>query len=137
MAPKTRPRAKVKDIIWNTWRVKPIENLPTRLHPCYLTNLDAASAYSEVSAIFATRARAEGLQREDVIADITSGLKPLAAGMIVAALGVGGAIEYVESVRDIHGEPVHGKLRVVLVDMTFYLSRIESSSSSAAPTPDA
>ena len=62
---------------------------------------------------------------DQVIADITGGTKPLTAGMVLAALTVGGALEYVESERDAEGRPIEDTQRVVLMDTAFYVTREE------------
>lgn len=93
-----------------------------QLHPVYIQALDARQAYQAVRAVFRREAAEAGLEPGQVIADITSGTKPLTAGMVLAALTAGGALEYVESERDALGQPIPGTLRVVQVDTTFYLS---------------
>lgn len=95
----------------------------TQLHPVYIHQVDVASAYRAVREIFEQRASEVNLTPQDIIADITGGLKPLTAGMVLAALTVGGALEYVESERDKQGEPIPGTQRVVLVDTAFYITR--------------
>ncbi len=99
--------------------------LNSQLHPVYIPRLDAQAAYQAVYTIFTREAVEEGLEQNQVIADITSGTKPLTAGMILAALTVGGALEYVESERDDKGRVVEGTQRVVLVDTKFHLAREE------------
>lgn len=93
-----------------------------RLHPVYIQYLDVQAAYQAVRAVFEREAAEEGLPPAQVIADITGGTKPLTAGMVLAALTTGGALEYVESERDAHGQPVPGTLRAVLVDTAFYVA---------------
>jgi hypothetical protein len=95
----------------------------TRLHPVYISQVDAQSAYEAVRTVFSREAAEEELTPEEVIADITSGTKPLTAGLILAALTVNGALEYVESDRDEQGQVIQGSQRVVLVDTKFHLSR--------------
>ena len=97
--------------------------LPTQLHPVLIQQPDAASAYRAVRKIFEEEAGGVGLKPQDIIADITGGLKPLTVGMVLAVLTVGGALEYVESDRDKSGEPIPNTLRVVLLDTTFYVTR--------------
>jgi hypothetical protein len=50
----------------------------------------------------------------------------MTAGMLLAALMVGGKLEYVESNRNNKGQVVEGTQRVVLVDTQFYLTPAES-----------
>lgn len=94
----------------------------TRLHPIYIQQLDVQATYQAVRAVFEREVAEESLGLEEVIADITGGTKPLTAGMVLAALTCGGAVEYVESERDAKGQPAPGTLRVILVDTTFYVT---------------
>lgn len=103
------------------------EGINTQIHPVYIDKLDAQTAYEKVRAIFEREAAEEGLMPHEVIADITGGTKPLTAGMILAALAVDGALEYVESRRDDRGAPIPGAQYVVLVDTKFYLTREEQA----------
>ena len=73
--------------------------------------------------IFEREAAEEGMKPGDVIADITSGTKPLTAGMVLAALIDGRALEYVETERDEHGKPIFDTALVVLVDTKFYVGQ--------------
>jgi len=97
--------------------------LATQLHPVYIQALDVQAAHEAVHAVLEREAAEHGLLPGQVIADVTGGTKPLSAGMVLAALTAGGALEYVESERDAAGQPIPGTLRVVLVDTTFYLTR--------------
>jgi hypothetical protein len=101
------------------------QGLGTQLHPVYIHALEAREAYQAVDTIFSREAAEAGLKPGQVIADITSGTKPLTAGMVLAALTTGQALEYVESERDAQGRPIPGTLQVVLVDTTFYLTQEE------------
>lgn len=95
----------------------------TQLHPVYIETLDAQQAYQAVHDIFNREAGEVRLEPGQVIADITGGTKQLTAGMVLAALTTGGALEYVESDRDAEGQPISGTLRVVEVDTEFYLTQ--------------
>lgn len=99
------------------------EELQTQIHPVYIDKLEAGAAYKAVRDIFEHEAVRVGLKPEEVIADITGGLKPLTAGMILAAITLDSALEYVESERDAQGEPIPNTLRVVLIDTNFYVTR--------------
>ena len=99
--------------------------IPTQLHPIYIRHLDVQTAYQAVRRVFEREAGEEGLPLEGIIADVTGGVRPLAAGMVLAALTCGGPLEYVESDRDADGQPIPGTLRVVLVDTTFQVTREE------------
>jgi hypothetical protein len=101
------------------------QNIPTRLHPVYISRLDVEAAYEAVRSVFEREAAEEGVAPDEVIADVTGGTKPLTAGMVLAALTTGRALEYVESERDADGRPIPHTLRVVLVDTAFYVTREE------------
>jgi hypothetical protein len=103
------------------------KGLNTQVHPVYITQPEAGEAYHAVRKILEEEAPKMGLKLEDVIADITGGLKPLTAGMILAALTVGCDLEYVETERTPEGEPIPGTLRVVVIDLNFYISTKEKS----------
>ena len=66
----------------------------TQLHPVYIGALDAQQSYQAVHDIFSREAGEAGLEPDQVIADITGGTKQLTAGMVLAALTIGGALEY-------------------------------------------
>jgi hypothetical protein len=93
-----------------------------RLHPVYVRRLDVQAVYQAVRAIFEREASEEGLKSDQVIADVTGGTKPMTAGMVLAAITIGGGLEYVESDRDAEGRPIPDTLRVVSVDTTFYVA---------------
>jgi hypothetical protein len=101
------------EILKNEWDIQ--------AHPVYIAHLDAKSAYEAVHTIFVREAEEEGLSPGQVIADITSGTKPLTAGMLLAAITVNGNLEYIESERDDKGQVIEGSQQVVLVDTQFYL----------------
>jgi hypothetical protein len=101
------------------------KGLNTQVHPVYITQPEAGEAYHAVRKILEEEAPKMGLKPEDVIADITGGFKPLTAGMILAALTVGCDLEYVETERTPEGEPIPGTLRVVVIDLNFYISTKE------------
>jgi hypothetical protein len=101
------------------------QGMATQLHPVYIQQLEMQAAYQAVRSVFEREAAEEGLRSDQVIADVTGATKPLTAGMVLAALTTGGALEYVESDRDAEGRPIPGTLRVVLVDTTFYVTREE------------
>jgi len=101
------------------------QGMPTRLHPIYIQQLDVQATYQAVRVVLEREAAEEGLRSDQVIADVTGGTKPLTAGMVLAAITIGSALEYVESDRDAEGRPIPGTLRVVLVDTTFHVTREE------------
>ena len=73
-------------------------------------------------------ADAVGLTPEEVIADITGGLKPLTAGMALAALTMLSTtgvvkLEYVQSDYDEAGQRIEGSEHLVMADVSFYVTR--------------
>jgi len=100
--------------------------LTPRLYPVYLQRLDVQAAYRAVREILEREAGEVGLTADEVIADITSGTKPLTAGMVLAALTCGGTLEYVQSRRDAQGHVIEGTQQVVLLDMDFYLTTTQN-----------
>ncbi len=99
------------------------QGITTQLHPFYIQQPDVEATYQAVRAIFEREAAEEGLQSDQIIADITGGTKPMTAGMVLAALTTGGDVEYVESKRDAEGQVIPGTQQVVLMDTTFYVTR--------------
>ena len=97
----------------------------TQLHPVYVEQPDVQASYEAVRAVFEREATEEGLSPGQVIADVTGGTKPMTAGMVLATLTTGRALEYVESERDTEGRPIPDTLRVVLTDTAFYVEREE------------
>ncbi|MGC9469411.1 MAG: hypothetical protein ACP5HS_12520 [Anaerolineae bacterium] len=95
---------------------------PVELHPCYIQELEAQAAYHAVREILTRGLQDVGLRPGDVVADITGGLKPLTAGMVLAALAVDAPLEYVETKRDADGNPIRGTEHVVLLDLDFAVS---------------
>jgi len=93
------------------------------LHPYYIGEPTAKSAYEAVTIIITREAREEELTISQLICDITGGLKPLTAGMMLASIALNCKVEYVESNRDDKGRPIPGTQQVVLVDTKFYLTR--------------
>ena len=101
------------------------QGVTTQLHRVYIQQLDVRASYRAVRTIFEREAGEAGLPLAQVIADMTGGTKPLTAGMVLAALTTGGALEYVESKRDAEGRYIPGTQQVVLMDTTFYVTREE------------
>jgi hypothetical protein len=101
------------------------QGLSTQLHPVYIQELEVQAAYRAVRSVFEREAAEMDLRSDQVIADITGGTKPLTAGMVLAALTSGGALEYVESQRDGEGRPIPNTLHVTLVDIAFYVTKGE------------
>jgi len=100
-------------------------DLPTAFHHVIIRRLDVQSTYRAVRTIVTQQLPAYQLEKSDIIADITSGTKPMSAGMVLAALTEGLEMEYVESKRDAEGNPIKGSQTVVLLGMDFYLAEEE------------
>jgi hypothetical protein len=98
-------------------------NLPVRLHRIYIAKPETQDVYQAVRTVWEREAVEENLHPAQVIADITGGTKPMTAGMVLAAVATGNPLEYVETDRDAEGQPIHGTVRVVLADLSFYLER--------------
>lgn len=94
--------------------------LSPRLYPVYIQDVDARTTYRAVRTLVERELGEAALEVEDVIADLTSGTKPMTTGLVLAALTGGVDLEYVESQRDAEGEVIAGTQRVVLLDMDFY-----------------
>jgi hypothetical protein len=95
-------------------------NTVVRLHPVHIPRPDVESTYRAVDRIYQEELVDKGLVPEQVIADITGGLKPMTTGMALACLLRDLDIEYVETERDEWGRPIDGTQRVVIVDVDFF-----------------
>jgi len=91
-------------------------------HPIYIRELDAQAAYRAVHKILTREVQEEDLQPTDVVTDITGGLKPLTAGVVLAAMALDASLEYVETDRDVDGNPIPDTEHVVLLDLDFEVS---------------
>jgi hypothetical protein len=89
------------------------------LHPVRVTAGTIEAAYRAVDQIYTTEAGAAQLRPEQIVADLTGGLKPMTAGMVLACLPHGHALEYIESDRDDAGRPIDGTQRAILVGVDF------------------
>jgi hypothetical protein len=68
---------------------------------------DVVSAWRLVDQIFAS-ASTFGLSAQDILADITGGVKPMTAGMALACLAPERDMQYMKTLRDESGEPQRG-----------------------------
>ncbi len=96
--------------------------IQVQLHPVEVPRTDVESTYRAVDRIYQEELAEKGLLPEQVIADITGGLKPMTTGMVLACLLRGLDLEYVETDRDEVGQPIDGTQRVVTVDVDFFQS---------------
>ena len=59
-------------------------------------------------------AREWGLKEDDIVADITGGLKPMTAGMAIACLPRNRPMQYLKTIRDEEGKPIPDAPTVVM-----------------------
>ena len=96
--------------------------MEVKLHDVEVPRPDVESTYRAVDRIYQEELASKGLLPEQVIADITGGLKPMTTGMALACLLRDLDLEYVETDRDEWGQPINGTQRVVTVDVDFFQS---------------
>lgn len=84
------------------------------LHKADILEADAVHAHDKVLSIMT--GLPDGLEPDDIVVDITGGLKPLTAGAAVACVINKWAMSYVESDRDIDGNPISGTQRPIALD---------------------
>jgi hypothetical protein len=118
------------------WLIASVESLPTargladeyrdrveeiRLGKDYLVDPDQMQdTYAVVERIFQEEAPALGLSAEQVIADITGGMKPMTAGMALACLAQGRDMQYMKALHDKRGDPIRDTPpQAVKIDTTF------------------
>lgn len=90
------------------------EGWSVAVEPVEIEQPDLACTLAAVEAIYQERVPAAGLAPEDVIADITGGLKPMTSGMTLACYVHGWPLEYVSASRDFRGEPRSGGDKVLV-----------------------
>jgi hypothetical protein len=98
-------------------------NYAVTLHPIELEAPTIEATYRAVDAIYTSAADEVGLQPDQIVADLTGGLKTMTAGMVLACLPFGRALEYIESDRGPDGQPLAGTLRPIKVGVDFALRR--------------
>lgn len=99
-------------------------HLQARPHKVELGELSAAASYEAAQQVLSKIKPKADTGQKSVIFDITSGTKPLSAGLLLAALAADCPVEYVESERDANGKPIPNTLRVVQVEMDFHATRV-------------
>lgn len=81
---------------------------------------EISSTYSVISNIFEKELLQEGIKVDDVIGDITGGLKPMAAGMAIACISYQCNMQYMKALRDQSGEIIRNATPTpVKVDASF------------------
>lgn len=88
-----------------------------QVHDAELSNLVdpdySQGTWQRVENIYA-QARELGLKEEDIVSDITGGLKPMTAGMAIACLPRNRPLQYLKTVRDKDGRPIPDAPTVVM-----------------------
>lgn len=93
--------------------------LDVRLHPVQLDKTTIEATYRAVDGIYQGAGEVE-MSPEQIVADLTGGLKTMTAGMVMACLPRGRALEYIESTRDpVTGEPIKDTQVPILVGVEF------------------
>jgi hypothetical protein len=93
------------------------------LHPVALSGETIEATYQAIDHIYGAEAERAGLQADQIIADLTGGLKTMTAGMVMACLPHGRQLEYIESDRDAQGEVIKDSQRAIKVGVDFALRR--------------
>jgi hypothetical protein len=93
-----------------------------QLHPIPLMEVNIEATYRAVESVYSIEAQEAGLKETQIIADLTGGLKPMTAGMVLACLPYGRALEYIESDRDATGHPLERSQRAIRVGVDFAAS---------------
>ena len=93
------------------------------LHPIALEATTIEATYRAVDRIYRVEAEPSDLRPDDIMADLTGGLKTMTAGMVMACLSHGRPLEYIESNRNAEGHPIAGTQRVIKVGVDFTLTR--------------
>jgi hypothetical protein len=88
--------------------------------PDYLVDPDEIrNTYEVVSRVFDIEVSKAGLRNSDVIADITGGLKPMTAGMVLACVDHKCNMQYMKAPRNEAGEVIYGGIHVpIKIDTT-------------------
>jgi hypothetical protein len=89
------------------------------LHRVPLANASVENTYRAVEMIYQVAAPEVGLAPPQIIADLTGGQKPMSAGMVLACLPYGRALEYIESDYDPSGKLIDGSQRVLRAGVDF------------------
>lgn len=94
------------------------------LHPVYLPKAGVEDTHRAVRRIYEDEVVSQGLRPDQVVTDLTGGLKIMTAGALMACLppsGKAGPIEYLISRRDpLSGEPIPGSECPIKLDITFF-----------------
>lgn len=93
------------------------------LHPVELLQADIESTYQAVTHVYEVELGACGLGPDQVVTDLTGGLKTMTAGALLACVPFDRPMEYLLSDRDSKGEPVPGSERPVEVSVEFFVQR--------------
>jgi len=112
----------------SAWLAPVLQRWFERLHPEHKVRFqpavevlprDYVTLWNKVDAIF----RRGPYRANNVICDITGGLKLMTVGAALACIEEGRTMQYMATDRDWRGEPIpQGEMRPVLVDVTPYLT---------------
>jgi hypothetical protein len=92
-------------------------HLEVTLHPVALEAETLEATSLAVERIYQAEAAQVGLRAEQIIADMTGGLKPMTAGLVLVCVTYGYALEYIESQHDAEGRVIKGTQVPVKVDV--------------------
>jgi hypothetical protein len=94
------------------------------LHPVKLLGKTIEATYQAIDKIYNTEAAQAGMHADQLIADLTGGLKTMTAGMVMACLPHGRQLEYIESDRDAKGDVIKDSQRAIKVGVDWSSSRV-------------
>jgi len=102
----------LKDQIENEHSALPIE-------PFYITGQDVEASFAGIEQIYQHHVPAAHLNPQDVVADITGGLKTMTAGVALACAMHSFPMEYLASERDPYGNVRSGTQRPIHLNIDF------------------
>lgn len=96
--------------VYETFKARLVELGLTELdlHPVSLPAPSIEATAKAVQMIYTNELKPLGLQPDEVVSDLTGGLKTMTAGMVWACLSNGWPLEYIDSMRDANGVPIEG-----------------------------
>jgi len=93
------------------------------LHPLPLSGETIEATYQAIDHVYSAEAEQAGLRSDQIIADLTGGLKTMTAGMVMACLPYSRQLEYIKSNRDAEGQVIKDSQRAIKVGVDFALRR--------------
>jgi len=76
---------------------------------CLVDPENIESTFNKVDLIFHLGTKDYGLPENEIVADITGGLKPMTAGMALACFTLDRKMQYMKTLRDEYGDPLKGE----------------------------